>query len=135
VATVAAIALVLGPAAAWADVVLTDGDGAVPFAGNDLSFGTNLCPGTTLTKSVLIGIRRDGGSNSQQVFANGATVAVSVTSVSGVGISTTPDSGSVGTITLPGNWKTELPTAPSAVAQSACPSTSTPHQRVWFPER
>jgi len=37
-ATVAAVALVLGPAAAWADNVIADGDGLVPVASNGLKF-------------------------------------------------------------------------------------------------
>ena len=106
-ATVAAVALVLGPAAAWADNVIADGDGLVPVASNGLSFGT-VCVGSTVTKPALIGIQRTGSPSSPQVFANGAVVTVSVTSVSGTGISTTPAAiGIVGTITLPANWSSQ----------------------------
>ncbi|HZN73446.1 MAG TPA: HYR domain-containing protein [Micromonosporaceae bacterium] len=105
-ATVAAVALVLGPAAAWADNVIADGDGAAPVAteGNALSFG-NVCAGSTVSKPVLIGIKRNGKTTSPEVFANNAAVTVSVTSVSGAGINTTPAAGgAVGSITLPPNW-------------------------------
>lgn len=104
VVTVAAAALILGATpAAWADNVVADGDGVTPITGSGLSFGT-VCAGTTVTKSALVGIQRNGGTSGSNVFANGAIVTVSVTGASGTGVSTLPATGSIGTVGLPANW-------------------------------
>ncbi|GAA1644036.1 HYR domain-containing protein [Catellatospora bangladeshensis] len=99
--------LVFGSAsAAWADNVVADGDGATPVTGSGLSFGT-VCVGSTVTKPALIGIQRNGASTGPNVFANGATVTLAVTAVTGSGVSTTPGSGTIGTIALPSNWSAQ----------------------------
>jgi hypothetical protein len=117
---VGAVTLILGSsAAAWADNVVADGDGAAPVTGSGLSFGT-VCLGTTVTKPALIGIQRLGNTNSSQVFADGATVTVAVTGVSGAGVSSSPNSGSIGTITLPSNWST-LPNQATIVGALSLP--------------
>jgi len=107
VVAVGTTALILGAApAAWADNVVADGDGATPITGTGLSFGT-VCAGSTVTKTALVGIQRNGGAPGPNVFANGATVTVSVTGKSGTGVSTTPASGSIGTVTLPPDWSAQ----------------------------
>ncbi|MFD0599290.1 HYR domain-containing protein [Catellatospora coxensis] len=106
-ASAAAAALVLGAGSAtWADNVVADGDGATPVTGSGLSFGT-VCLGAAVTKPALVGVQRNGSSGGPNVFANGATVTVSVTAVTGAGVSTTPGSGAIGTITLPSNWSAQ----------------------------
>ena len=106
-----AAALILGATpAARADNVVADGDGLTPITGNGLSFGT-VCAGTTVTKPALVGIQRNGGTSGPNVFANGATVSVSVTGATGPGVSTSPAGGGIGTVTLPSNWSSLSNTA------------------------
>ncbi|HVF06123.1 MAG TPA: HYR domain-containing protein [Frankiaceae bacterium] len=95
VSTVLAVAL-LGSSAAYAgDDLVTDGDGAVPVSASALSFGA-VCRGTSGSKTAAFAIRHSGGG---QVFADGATVALSVVSAP-AGVT----AGSFGTITLPADW-------------------------------
>src|SRR5262245_19895058 len=74
-ASIAAVALILSSQAAWADNLDLDGDGAVPVAGNALSFGS-VCAGTSVTKDVIFQIHKTGSDH----FANSATVVIAVTS-------------------------------------------------------
>ncbi|MEJ5226269.1 MAG: hypothetical protein WHV44_17535, partial [Anaerolineales bacterium] len=99
--TLAVLMALLISAVALADNLITDGDGLTPVVDTpSLSLG-NVCTGTTVTKTVLHAIVASGhpgtGTN---VFANSATVAVSVTSFSGTGLSASGG----GSITLPSNW-------------------------------
>jgi hypothetical protein len=101
--TTVAWAVVLALAVPWtafADVLVTDGDGIAPIATHNLDFGT-VCAATTTTKPVLLGISRNG--NSMNVFANGATVTIAVGAVSGAGLSATGS----GSVTLPATWSSQ----------------------------
>lgn len=103
-AIAAAVAVALWvPAAGWADNVVSDGDGATPITGSGLAFGT-VCAGSTVTKPALVGIERHGNAGNPNVFTNGAVVTVSITGVSGPGVTTIPGGGSIGTVTLPSTW-------------------------------
>ncbi len=96
--TLALMLAMLVSAIALADNLVTDGDGLTPVVDTpSLNLG-NVCTGTTVSKTVLHAISRQG--TGQNVYANGALVAVSVTSVSGSGLS----AGGGGTISLLGNW-------------------------------
>ncbi len=96
--TFALVLALLVSAVALADNLLTDGDGLTPVVDTpSLNLG-NVCTGTTVTKDILHAISRQGtGAN---VYANNAVVAVSITSVSGTGLSASGG----GSITLPSNW-------------------------------
>ena len=96
--TFALVLALLVSAAALADNLLTDGDGLTPVVDTpSLTLG-NVCTGTTVTKDILHAISRQGtGTN---VYANNAVVTVSITSVSGTGLSASGG----GSITLPSNW-------------------------------
>jgi len=85
---------------AWADNLDSDGDGLAPVAAQDINFGT-VCAGAVVDQDVLHAIRRTGAVNNQ-VFANGATVTVSVTGTSSASLAATM--GADTQITLPGNW-------------------------------
>ncbi len=87
-------------AAAFADNTVADGDGMTPVGANALAFGNVDC-GVEATKSALIAISRSGsGTNT---FANNATVTVSVSGVTGDGLSASIPA-AANTITLPSNW-------------------------------
>lgn len=86
---------------ALADNALADGDGVVPVDNNDMAFGNVNC-GVPTSKNALVAISRQGAVNNN-VFNNGAVVTVTVTSVTGAGLSATSPSS---TITLPSNWQT-----------------------------
>jgi hypothetical protein len=89
----AAITLILSAQGAWADNLDLDGDGAAPVAGNAMSFGS-VCMGATPTKAVIFQVHKTGSDH----FANGANVAISMTSATS-GLSATGTS-----ISLPANW-------------------------------
>jgi hypothetical protein len=97
--------MVLGVTSALADNLLADGDGLAPLTANGVTFG-NVCKDANPhpQKTVLLAIDATGhpgiGNN---VYANGATVAISVQSVSGTGLS----AGGGGNITMPSNWTTQ----------------------------
>lgn len=98
------LALVLSLIAATvvlADTLLTDGDGLAPIVDTpSLALG-NVCAGATVTKPILHAIDSSGHpGKGNNVFADGSGVVVSVTSVSGNGLSATGG----GKITLPSNW-------------------------------
>jgi hypothetical protein len=97
------VAMLAVPLAALADNLITDGDGLTPVVDTpSLNLG-NVCTGTTVTKTILHAIDAAGhpgaGTN---VYANGAVVVVSITSVTGTGLSASGG----GNITLPSNWTT-----------------------------
>jgi hypothetical protein len=91
----AAAILLLTAQAVWADNLDVDGDGLAPIANNALAFGT-VCAESTTTKGALLAIHRTGSTH----YANGATIVVSVGSVTGAGLTAaTPPA-----ISLASNW-------------------------------
>jgi hypothetical protein len=98
-AVFAAVAMILATQAAWADGPIGDGDGAAPVAVSTLAFGS-VCTGTTVTKPLIVAIDRQGGG--AQVYANSASVAISITGTSPASVSASGG----GTIVLPSNWVT-----------------------------
>ncbi|MGH9286090.1 MAG: hypothetical protein ACRD0M_10550, partial [Acidimicrobiales bacterium] len=72
--------------AAGADNVVADGDGLTPVAAAPVAFGP-VCRGSSVTKPALLAVTRSGGVSSNQVFADGATVTMAPTVVSGFGLS------------------------------------------------
>ena len=103
-ASVAALTfVVLLPTGAFADNLVADGDGVTPVANQNLPLGT-VCAGSTTTKSVLIGVSRNGAAGSPNVFANSSTVTVSVSTVTGSGLSASMTTTS---ISIPANWSTQ----------------------------
>ncbi len=109
------VALLAVPLAALADNLITDGDGLAPVVDTQsLNLG-NVCTGTTVTKTVLHAIDGSGHTGvGTNVFANGAVVAVSITSVSGTGLSASGG----GNITLPPDWVSQKNPTSSAVSSS-----------------
>lgn len=77
-----------GISAAYADGILVDGDSVVTRGGNNtLDLGTVACD-TGVSSDVLIAaIRRGNGDKADPVFKNGSTVSVSVSAVTGAGLS------------------------------------------------
>jgi hypothetical protein len=65
-AALTTMAVVLAGGVAWADELRADGDGLTPVSvttpGNDVAFG-NVCPGTTVTKTVLLALERTTSGN------------------------------------------------------------------------
>jgi HYR domain len=110
------------PWAAFADNLVGDGDGALPITGNALSFGTTVCAGTTVQKSVLLAIVASGHPGAgTQVFGNSASVTLSVSSVTGSGLSATVPASPGNKITLATNWTT----LPNNTLSSSISSTAT----------
>ena len=113
----AVIALVVGSAGvASADNAVGDGDGAVPLSTNNLNFGPTVCLGSTTTKDVALGVIRAGGPGTN-TFKNGAIVTLSVTGITGSGLSATL--GTPTTITLPGDWTSSANGTTSPTAATA----------------
>src|SRR5689334_19726484 len=75
---------VIAPAA-FADNVITDGDGTLPLAANGTRDLGTVCANGAAGTSVLVGISRNGSGTN--VFDDGAAVTVSVQSASGTGLS------------------------------------------------
>ena len=100
--TLAVVLALVAATFALADNLLTNGDGLTPYVDTpSLALG-NVCVGSTTTKPIVHVITRQGGGN---VFANSAVVNVSISSVSGTGLSASIPSAS-NRITLPTNWVT-----------------------------
>jgi hypothetical protein len=74
------------------------------------------------SKSVALAVNRNGQGAGQNVYASGAVVTITVTNVSGAGLSANPPPT---TITLPGNWVGSANNVMSNVALSAVNVTST----------
>ncbi len=98
------------PLTAFADFLNATGDGVVaadpthPFSQQFAVDLGSVCAGTNASKSVQLSIQaRDHGGDGSFVFQNGATINVSVISVSGTGLSVSP-SPNAGSIVLPANW-------------------------------
>jgi hypothetical protein len=66
---------------AWADNVIADGDGLAPVTAHALAFGT-VCQNNTVSDDALLAVTRQGNSGTPNVFKDGSTVTVSVSSVS-----------------------------------------------------
>ena len=121
--------LVAAGGVAQADVTVADGDGVVPVSNQDMAFGAIPC-GVPQSKGAPVAISRNGqgpifGTN---VFRNGATVTVTVVSVTVSPL--TPASlaatmGTPNTITLPGNWTALANNTMSAAVASTVTLTST----------
>jgi hypothetical protein len=99
-----AVALIL-PAAVLADDVIGDGDGVAPVWHTALALG-DIAAGDSASGNILLAIERTGkatgsGAHPEKVFANGATVTVSVKSVSDAYINAAMSDGS---IALPSDW-------------------------------
>ncbi len=91
-----------GVGAAFADGIVLDGDSITSAGGGTLDLGTVACS-TTVTSDVLVAaVRRGNGDKADPVFQNGATVAVSVSAVSGTGLSASM--GTDATIALESSW-------------------------------
>ena len=111
-------------AAAYADNTISDGDGVTPVANQNMSFGPVSCA-TPTSKSALVAISRNGNAGSTNVFKDGATVTVSVQSVTGTGLSASI--GAPATITLPANWGAEgNNTLSSALTSTVSLNSTTP---------
>lgn len=89
--TLAVIFSLLMTSLALADNVITDGDGLTPIADTGTLDLGNVCVGSTITKPILHAISRNGNYPSTNVFANSATVSVSVSQVIGSGLSALED--------------------------------------------
>jgi hypothetical protein len=120
IVVITTILTVVTAGVALADNTQSDGDGVVPYADNDLSFG-NICAGQAATRTVPIWIQRSGSG--PNVFANGATVTVSVLSTTGTGLSAVM--GSPSTITLPSNWADLANNTPSGTVSATVTLNST----------
>lgn len=97
-----ALALV-GGAPSFADNTIADGDGTTPIVASALDLG-NVCAGSTASDTVLVAITRNGNYPSTNVFKAGSTATVSVLSTSGAGLSASV--GSATTIGIPSTWET-----------------------------
>ena len=96
-----------GVSAAFADNIVLTGDDVTSTAGGTLDLGTVACQSVVTSDVLVAAIRKGNGGTADPVFANSASVAVSVTGVSGTGLSAAP--GSDGTIDLESNWTTFAP--------------------------
>lgn len=101
VVSVTVLLLATGGAAAYADNLVSDGDGVTPLVNRDLALG-DICVDQTTTRTVLIGINRNGAAGSTNVFKNSSTVTVSVLNAVGAGL--TANVGSPNTISVPATW-------------------------------
>jgi hypothetical protein len=108
-------------AVAIADNLIADGDSLVPVNDNDMAFGAVPC-GQATPKDALLAISRQGSATGTNTFQNGATVTVSLQSVTGL-----PSSGvTVGSgnpIVLPSDWQAS--TTPNGTRSTAVTSTVT----------
>lgn len=94
-----AVAMAMLPVTpALADNLIPDGDNLTPIGTNPLNLG-NITVGTAKSGGVLLAVNRVGGG--QTVFANSATVTVSVASTTASGVSAVMTDSS---IALPNDW-------------------------------
>lgn len=102
-----------GAVAFAVDTLLSDGViSTTPVSNEDLAFG-NVCPGKTYPdpSAANVALAIHNGNNENQTFENGASVAVSLGSISypagqAAANGTLSAPSSAGTITLPSNWVT-----------------------------
>jgi len=107
------------PAVAFADNTVADGDGLAPLADNNMAFGS-VCSGVESSKSAPVFIKRNGDASTtninNNVFANSSTATVTITSVTGAGLSA--QMGTPNTITLPSDWSEKANNTDSASVSS-----------------
>ena len=96
-----------GVSAAFADNIVLTGDDVTSTAGGTLDLGTVACKSVVTSNVLVAAIRRGNGDKADPVFANGTAVAVSVTGVTGTGLTAAP--GSDATIDLESNWTSFAP--------------------------
>jgi hypothetical protein len=101
--------LITIPWAVFADNVDVSGDVITTTAGTTVDFGSTVCASTSsITKSVILAIKDDGGSNSNNNYAASASVTVASEAVTGANAAsfnvTVPSAAN--TIYLPANWGT-----------------------------
>jgi hypothetical protein len=86
--TMAAVVLLLvTPAVVAADALRADGDGVVPVNDTALDLGS-VCSGDTVTEAILLAVAATGhGGSGMTVYANGATVTITVSATAGSGLS------------------------------------------------
>jgi hypothetical protein len=94
---IALATLILSSGLAFADNLTADGDGLTPVGNNDMAFG-DVCQGVSTTKPFLAVIVRSGSAGSTNVYKDGSTVTIALSS-SNAALSFTG-----GTITLPSDW-------------------------------
>lgn len=116
-----------GISAAFADGIVLDGDSITNAGGGTLDLGTVACSSTTDSEVLVAAVRRGNGDKADPVFANGATVTVSVSSVTGPGLSASL--GTDKTVVLPSDWTTqstkyESPDTASAVVRLVTSTTA-----------
>lgn len=114
---VATAATLIMASTAFADNAVADGDGVVPVANHDMSLGNVACDATT-SKTALIAISRQGSATGTNTFADGAQVTISVTGVSGAGLSASI-SPAANAVTLPSNWTSLANNTLSGTVQSS----------------
>ena len=123
--TLALVLAMIAATIAWADGLLTDGDGLTPVVDTpSLALG-NVCTGTTVTKDILHAIDATGHPGAgTQVFDNSAVVTVSITSFSGTGLSAVGG----GNISMPSDWVSQGngSTSPSVSSTITFVAGSTP---------
>ena len=116
--TLAVVLAMIAATIAWADNLLTDGDGLTPVVDTtSLNLG-NVCLGSTTTKPIAHAVNRNGNYPSTNVFQKNTTVTVSIGTVSGSGLSALMTTGS-NTISIPNNWDTVSNNTLSSVAYSS----------------
>lgn len=87
---------------AFADNLISDGDGVAPVADSNLALG-NVCAGAiTSSKTILVAIKRNG--NGTNVFKDGSSVSVSGSPTTSGALSLSSSSGS---IVIPSDWSTK----------------------------
>jgi hypothetical protein len=91
-----------GVSAAFADGIVLDGDSITSAGGGTLDLGTVACSATVTSDVLVAAVRKGNGTKADPVFENGASVAVSVSSVSGSGLGASM--GTDSTIGLESTW-------------------------------
>jgi hypothetical protein len=107
------------PAVALADNTISDGDDLAPIADSDMALGS-VCSGVESSKAAPVFINRNGAASAtnvnSNVFANSSTATVTITGVTGAGLSA--EMGTPNTITLPSNWDSQANNTKSASVSS-----------------
>ena len=116
-----------GVSAAFADGIVLDGDSITNAGGGTLDLGTVACSSTVSSEVLVAAVRRGNGDKADPVFANGTTVTVAVSNVTGPGLSVSL--GSDKTVVLPADWTTqstkyESPDTASALVKLVTSTTS-----------
>lgn len=89
----------IGGGLAFADGVISDGDGVAPVTDQNWSLGT-VCTSSTGNRNIPVAVTRSNHSATHnQTFANGASVSITRTAGAGLTVEAGPK-----TITLPSDW-------------------------------